>query len=459
LSALVLGSTAPAATAQNLAPDDIRLEDAGSDVRLIEPNVTEESLPVPAAVQPEIAPPRPVPLPPVDTPKTDEILTLAEAEALAESFHPAVREAAGRVRAAQGNWLQVGLRPNPEIGYLGEEMGDDGTAGKQGGFVRKEFVTSGKLGLSRAVASRQVAAAEQRVEMARLQVLTTVRVYYFDVLAAERSLELARQLNSIAAESVRVSELRLRAMDIPRVSLLQSQIERESTSLMEQRARERHEAAWRRLAAVIGVTDARPVTMDDAFAKPLPELKWETTRDRVLAESPLLSELRFEVERARAAVRRASAGRVPNVTAMAGVQHDNVTDDTLANVELSMPLPVFNRNQGAIAQASGELAAARAALEQAELALEQRLAVALRDYATAREQATTYAERVLPVAKETLDMINAGYQEGELDYLAVLSIQQTYAEKNLAYLTDLELAWKRWAEIEGLLVGVLDTSE
>jgi cobalt-zinc-cadmium efflux system outer membrane protein len=461
LWALVLASCAPGAAAQDLVPDDISLEGTVSEVRLVEPAAQEELLPAPA--QPpqqqtplESAPPKPIPLPPVDVPKNDTTLTLAEAEALAASFHPAVREAAGRVRAAQGNWLQVGLRPNPELGYSGEEMGDSGTAGKQGGFLRKEFVTAGKLGLNRVVASREVAAAEQRVEMARLQVLTTVRIYYFDVLAAERSLALARQLNSIAAESVRVSELRLKAMDIPRVSLLQSQIEQQSTVLLEQRSMERHEAAWRRLAAVIGVTDERPVVMEDAFTKPLPMLTWESTRDRVLDESPELSELRFAVERARAAIRRASAGRVPNVTAMAGVQRDNVTDDTIANVEVSMPLPVFDRNQGAIAQASGELAAAQAALQEAELALEQRLAVAMRDYTTARQQAQAYAEKVLPVAKESLDIISAGYQEGELDYLSVLSIQQTYAEKNLAYLTDLELAWKRWAEIEGLLVGVLE---
>jgi outer membrane protein, heavy metal efflux system len=240
------------------------------------------------------------------------------------------------------------------------------------------------------------------------------------------------------------------------LSLLQSQIERESTTLMEQRATERHSAAWRRLAAVIGVTDQRPAEMEDAFAQPLPELNWETTRERLMAESPELAELHFEVDRARAALCRASAGRVPNVTAMAGVQLDNTTNDTIANVEVSLPLPIFDRNQGAIAQASGELAAAQAALQEGELALEERLAVAMRDYATARQQATTYAERVLPVAKESLDITNSGYQEGELDFVEVLSVQRTYAQTNLTYLQDLETAWKKWAEIEGLLVGMLD---
>ena len=90
------------------------------------------------------------------------------------------------VRAARGEWLQVGLRPNPQIGYVGDEIGDEGRAGMQGGFVSQEFVTAGKLGLSRAVALREVSAAEQRLERTRRQVVTTVRMYYYELLAAER---------------------------------------------------------------------------------------------------------------------------------------------------------------------------------------------------------------------------------------------------------------------------------
>jgi cobalt-zinc-cadmium efflux system outer membrane protein len=383
----------------------------------------------------------------------DHRLTLGEVEAMALEIHPALREAAGRVRAAQGNWVQVGLRPNPEIGYLGEEMGDAGTAGKQGGFVSKEFVTAHKLGLNRSVASQEVAAARERMEVARLQVLTTARIYYFEVLAAERAVELAKQLSTLAGESMRVSQERLKALDIPRVSLLQSQVERESALLVEQQASERYAAAWRQLSTAIGAYDPQTHTLDDTFQRPLPEQEWDAVRDRVLAENPELAARRYAVARARWAVRRASAGRVPNVDVEVGVAHDNATEDEIANVRVSMPLPVFDRNQGAIAEASGELAAAQAALQEAELAVEQRAAAALRDYTTARLRTIKYSERVLPIARESLDVMIRGYREGELDYLAVLTAQQTYADKNLEYLQDLETSWKKWAEIEGLLVG------
>src|SRR5687767_13725701 len=82
-------------------------------------------------------PAEPIPLPPIEGVATDNQLTLVEVEQLALAYHPAVREAAGQRRAAQGNWIQVGLRPNPEIGYSGEEIGNEGSAGMQGGFVSK----------------------------------------------------------------------------------------------------------------------------------------------------------------------------------------------------------------------------------------------------------------------------------------------------------------------------------
>ena len=404
------------------------------------------------------APPAPrgsesMPLPPVTPPTEDGQLTLSEAESLATSFHPALREAEARVRAAHGNWVQVGLGPNPAIGYAANEVGDEGRAGQQGVILSQEFVTGGKLDLNRAVAMREQAEAEQRFAQVRFQVLTTVRTYYFECLAAERAVAMAKQLNEIAAQSQSVSERRLKAMDVPKTSVLQSQIESESAALLEQQATERYEAARRRLATAIGNSNQAPPKLEDVFARPLPELDFATINENMMQNSPELAELRFAVDRARWAVQRANAGRKQNVNLQVGAQYDYATQDPIANVQLSVPIPVYDRNQGAIAQACGKLAAAQAAMEARELAIQQRLAIAIRDYKTARERVGKYTEKILPAAKESLDMINLGYQQGEIDYTQVYNVQQTYAAKNLSYLQDLELAWREWAEIDGFLLG------
>src|SRR5262249_22984417 len=150
----------------------------------------------------ERIPTEPMPLPPADGATSGKVFSLAEAEAMALASHPAMHEAEGLVRAARGEWLQVGLRPNPMIGYAGEEIGDEGGAGMQGGFVSQEFVTAGKLGLNRAVALRQVSAAEQRLERTRRQVITTVRIYYYEALSAERSVALAGILKQVASQAL-----------------------------------------------------------------------------------------------------------------------------------------------------------------------------------------------------------------------------------------------------------------
>src|SRR4051812_26358824 len=155
--------------------------------------------------------PEPASLPPVDGVSASNVLTLAQAEMLATGSHPAVREAAAQVRAVGGKWVQVGLRPNPTIGYAGNEIGNNGTAGQQGGFVEQELVTGAKLRLNRDIVSHEQQAAEQRLARTQLQVITTVRKFYFEALAAERSVILARQLSDIAGQSVRVSEQRLKA--------------------------------------------------------------------------------------------------------------------------------------------------------------------------------------------------------------------------------------------------------
>jgi outer membrane protein, heavy metal efflux system len=397
---------------------------------------------------------------PLDAPLTapgENSLTRAEVEALAVAHHPALREAEGRVRAAQGRWLQSGLYPNPTLGYMADEIGNDDTAGMQGGFVSQEIVTAGKLGLGRATTAREVAAAEQRVAQTRLQVVATARMVYFQALAAERTVALSRQLGTISSEAVKTSQLRLEADEISRAALLQTQIANESTALLEQEAANRLDAARRQLAILIGrdpLRDALPV-LADGFAEPLPALDWETVRARVLSESPELSEARFQVERARWAVNRATAGRVPNVMTMASVQQDNMSGYTVANVQIGVPLPIFDRKQGDIAEACGDLAAAQAALEQTQWKLEQRLAAALRDYLTARQRVNRYVDSILPATRESLSMFTQAYQQGELDYLQLISAQQTYTEKNLAYLQDLENAWRKWVEIDALLVGEL----
>jgi cobalt-zinc-cadmium efflux system outer membrane protein len=392
-----------------------------------------------------------VPLPAPEPPPAVG-MAIGEFESLGLQNNPTLARAQARVRAAQGNWTQVGLYPNPVAAYVGEEIGNIGRAGQQGGMVGQTFILGGKLRLNRAVASHEIAMARQQLAAQQYRVLTDVRIGFFNVLVAQRRVEVARQLVTIGEEGVRAAEALLRAQEASRADLLQARVELGSTTIVLSNAQNRHAAAWRALVAVVGVPDLAPSTVVGDLTQPASDLDWYEVLERVLAASPELAAAQANVERARCALARAQVQWVPDVDAQAGVRHLNGNGYDAANVVLAIPLPLFDRNQGGIVAAQGQLVAAQRDVERIELNLQQRLAEAFRRYASARDQVSSYQQTILPNAKASLQLVTEGYQKGEFDYVNLLTAQRTYFRNNLAYLESLRSLKIAAAEIEGLLL-------
>ena len=412
--------------------------------------------PAPAAMQPP--PANAGDAPPAAMEVSSSPLTLADLESLALQHNPTLVQARMAVEAAQGRLVQAGLYPNPTAGYAADDLGDLGTAGKQGGFVLQEIVIGKKLRLSRAVAGHEVEEAESACRAQQWRVLNDVRAGFYDVLLAQRAVELEEQLVRIGDEFVKTAEQLFKAKESSRVDLLQAGIEADAARLKLFNSRNRHWAVWRRLVIAVGVPEKPPCPLLGEVDKDLPNLAWDESLARVLSQSPELARARVGVERARCVVAREYAQRIPNVEVRAGVQHDNAVNQTLANVEVGLPLPLFNRNQGNICRAHAELVAAQSEVHRVELELHERLVGAFQHYADARHQVDVYSRSILPKAKSSLDLVASGYRQGELGYLVLLTAQRTYANVNLAYLESLRELRNNSVAIEGLLLrGALQT--
>ena len=158
------------------------------------------------------------------------------------------------------------------------------------------------------------------------------------------------------------------------------------------------------------------------------------------------------VERARAALRLAEAQPIPNVTVSAGFirQFENKSYD--AGVGLSVPLAVWNRNQGNIRAARAELAMAAQGVAKAENDLADRLATAFRAYDAAAERASQYRTEVVPRAEETHRLSLEAFKGGQFEYLRVIQAQRAVAEARLELNKSLGEAWRAAGEISGLLL-------
>ena len=379
-------------------------------------------------------------------------VTLENLQNLALNRHPALLQAAARVDAARGRWVQAGLRPNPRLGYSAQEMGNDGTAGIHGFFWSREYITGGKLGLAQSTASAEVRAAEEAWRITQMRVLADVRIAYINARIAQERLALAEQLLAIADDGVTIAEAKVEFLESADVERLQAQSEAFGAAVLVNNAQAEVAGAWRRLSVVTGGQQLNPERLAGPLEDNIPQLEWSSTLNRLFAESPLLANADARIAAARWNVQRQAVEPIPNVNVQAGVAHSTISNHVIANMQLSVAIPVNDANQGAVLAARASLTAAQRDRDRIMLNIEQRLASVFAEYSAAVRQVENYQRDILPNADRVFQLRTAAYRGDEADYVDVLTAQTTLFRFKQQYLQSLQDAHLTAARIEFLLL-------
>ncbi len=391
--------------------------------------------------------------PPAAMPAAPPAMGLDQLEVLAMSHNPTLAQASARVSSMHGNWVQQGLYPNPRLTYKGDEIGDENRAGFQGFSVAQEIVTKGKLGLAQNVASQQVQQAEQEYAAQEFRVRNDVKLRFYEVLLAQRARELNQEMEQISGVAVDATNNLFQANQVGRTDVLQARVENDTVQLQTVKSRNAHESAWRRLASVVGMPDLPPQPLSGDLRQDILETTWDAAWGRLFSSSPELAAAQAKVYAAQGAVRKACADRCPNWDVETGYSHDNATGFDTGGITVSVPLPLFNRNQGAIRQANADLQAAQAEVDRVALDLRTRLAAMFERYVNSREFVNRYEGHILPNAKESVELASSRYRAGEANYTSLLLAQRTYLQTQIAYLDSLRELRETSVLIDGLLLS------
>lgn len=395
-------------------------------------------------------------------------LTLAELEQRALARNPTLAEAAAEVDAARGRARQAGLLPNPTIGYTGNEIsgGPVIRGGEHGVFAEQMIPLGGKLRLSRQVFEHEANQAEILVDAQRLRVLTDVRRWFFVALAAQRRVEVRERLTMLATEAVGVSRqlFNTGAADTPDV--LESEIEARRAQLSLESAQNERFRTWRQLATIVGDLDLTPQLLDGTIDAPVPELDRDAIVQDIINQSPELKAARVAVERAQTAVKRAQRESFPDLVVRGGPRYNRELLEANgqpvgweAAVDVGLVVPLFNRNQGGIAEARAELARAEQEVRRLELDLQGRAADAFSQYLTMLRSAEAYRGDVLPRAEQSYQLYLARYRDGAAAYPQVIIAQRTLFQATDEYIDAAQGAWIAALELQGrLLMGGLDAA-
>lgn len=393
-----------------------------------------------------------VPAEPESVAPDDMGLTLKYFEQLALANNPAIKQASAASAQAGGIRTQVALKPNPTIGYNGTQIADAGTD-QHTAFVEQTFVRGDKLAGNRRVIDHDVNAMNWQIEAQRQRILTDVRIAFFDALASQERLGLAREFRDVAQKGVAVSEAQVEAKIGTRPDVLQSEIQLNEIDLAIQQAEFELSAALKELTALTGASSFGGSSVDGDLGSALRARDEESEFVQIVATSPQLAAAQARVDRARANLERQRAQPIPNVTAQLGAGYDNATGQGLVNVQLGMPIPVHNRNQGNIQAAYAEYCAATQNVDRIRAEIRRDLARVMREYSIAEATVRRYETAILPKAEETMKLMREAQEAGEFDFLRVLTARRTYFDAKLRYVTAQGQLAQANARIDGFLLS------
>jgi cobalt-zinc-cadmium efflux system outer membrane protein len=148
-------------------------------------------------------------------------------------------------------------------------------------------------------------------------------------------------------------------------------------------------------------------------------------------------------------LRLAEVTPIPDVSLKLVVQKDYTTPPfyTTANVEIGAPIPVWDRNQGAIKQARADLARAIDDIPRTRLDLLNRLADAMERYQTNRAQVDAYLKRILP---DQVRAYRGLVQQTQPSFADIVNAQQQLNTFLAAYLTALQAQWQAVVDLAAL---------
>ena len=427
------------------------------------PKFTEENMAQRKEILAKLYPPLPVilPEPELASGPDGKPYSLSDLQKIALTSSPKIKQAVAAVAAARGAAIQAGLYPNPDFGYEGDTMQTNGTAGYQGGYIQQTIVTASKLPTARQAALMDVRITELSLRKAETDLSREVRHGYFAVLVADQNIRVSRALANLSAEVyetliVQVNKGGFAAPYEPfQIRVLAMQAYGQLVQ-----AKNRYTSAWKQLTAAMGVPGLPLSQLAGNINIPIPVYKYDECVKRVTLLHTNVASAEFDLLKAQALLKLAQITPIPKVTVRIMMQKDFTAPPNAASpsVQVGMPVPVWNRNQGNILQAESQMVSASEAKHKARNQLTADLAEAFERYENSRVLLGYYRDQILPDQIRTyrglFERFHSEIKVGDGDTLTfadVVNAQNILSASVVQYLQVLGVMWISVVDIANLL--------
>jgi len=375
-------------------------------------------------------------------------LTLEQAQTLAATRSFALSAARREVEASDGGLRQAATYRNPQLTASVE----DTRSATRTTTATLDFPI--ELGGKRAA---RIVAAQRTKELAQAELHNVqgalradVTRAFFAALVAQERVALAANSAELASRAADVVAKRVSAGKVSPVDETRARVDQANAQLEAADAAAELQGARLALAALWGDQQLAFARLQgDVELAPTPDSSDDLLRE--LDASPGLLASRIEVDRRRALVAIERSKGVPDLTVSVGAKRDKDVGRAQAILGVSIPLPLFDSNQGGTDEAARRADKASDDHQATRIRLTNELQQASTRLAVSRTAVQTLKATILPAAQQAYDAATRGFEAGKFGFLDVIDAQRSLLQARARYLSALSISTQAATAIDRLL--------
>ncbi len=355
---------------------------------------------------------------------------------LALERNPIIAGARSVIEQNEGMRTQAGAYPNPTIGgQTGSGALRDPTTGPRvteyGMTLHQTVEWPGMRAARQDAAEAGLASATVGLDEARLNLVAEVKQAFYELLLSERTVDLLQQNLEIVQEVARIVRARVRSGEGPQFEAVKAEVEVLKAKQEMTKAKNVVRVKLVGLDTLTSGALGPRYQVQGDFRSLRDRLDPEQMAARDLSQHPILKRQGKLVEQAELTVTKERQGRVPNVTLFGGYARETGREGMVAGV--SLPTPLWYRQQGHIATALGTQRKEEAGLLRARNDLTRAINQHAREAETAQDQILVYEEGLLKQAQEALRIAQLSFRQGASSLLDVLDAQRVQRQITVDY--------------------------
>jgi len=355
---------------------------------------------------------------------------------LALERNPAILGAQSVILQNEGRQTQAGAYPNPTIGaQTGNAVIRDPNTGTRlneyGVTVHQTVEWPGMRAARQEAAAAGLASATVGLDEAKLNLIAEVKQAFYELLLAERTVDLLQQNLEIVQDVARIVRARVRSGEGPQFELVKAEVEVLKAKQEMTKAKNAVRVKLVGLDTLTAGALGQRYKVQGDFRLLRDRLDPEQMVTRDFSQHPILKRQGKLVEQAESTVTKERQGRVPNVTLFGGYAREVGREAVVAGV--SLPTPLWYLQQGHIATALGTQRKEEAELIRARNDLARAINQHAREAETAQDQILVYEEGLIKQAQEALRIAQLSFRQGASSLLEVLDAQRVQRQITVDY--------------------------